>query len=268
MPRGLRTVVMSAALWSGCGRIGFGARPDVAGSDARAAGTADSQTDDAAAIPLIYASTYPAADLYRIDPSTLEPTLDRSLCTNIVPAPSIGDITFDATGELIATGYPQTTIYRVDPGASTCTTIALSISSELAAAALIPAGVIGATAAVVVASQDGHLYTLDTTNGATQLIGAIGASPSGDLVWTGSELLLTVTTTSTDNLVSLDLTTGAIERTIGDTTFADVYGLAWLNNTLYGFTNAGQVVIMDPTTAAPIRVVVTTPAWGGGATTN
>jgi hypothetical protein len=56
---------------------------------------------------------------------------------------------------------------------------------------------------------------------------------------------------------------------VGPTGFGDMYGVAYHNGNglIYGFTDAGQVLLIDPTTGVATEVRTGGPAWWG-ATTN
>jgi hypothetical protein len=260
----IRAIVV-AALATGCGRFHFD--PLATDADRTSDGASDSSADARAAPTMIYADTYPnASKIYTIDPVTLQPSGGTTLCTNI-GSPDVGDILFDASGQLIAFGFTQLSMYRVELDFATCTAIPLTYqgvqtTSTVVATAVVPAGGVGPNLVVLGASQDSKLYQINTTDGTMQLITNLAAGASGDLVWTGTELLMTTAPGGNDHLVRVNMTTGALTD-IGATGFGAVFGLAWLNGTLYAMSNGGQVAIIDPSTAATVRSINTADGWGG-----
>jgi len=253
------TWVVVVMLAAGCGRLRFDPLADAAAADTLAANDAV----DAAPPNQIWASTFPSgAEIYEIDPTTLMPGVGTAMCTNI-GGPDMGEIAFDASGQLIGFGYSQITMYRVEPDFATCTAFPLTAGGVSIGSSIKGAELVGGV--LLAASANGELYRVNTIDGTAELVVTLAAKPSGDLVWTGTDLLMTVSpTTGNDTLVRIDQTTGAV-TTIGTTQYGSVFGMAWRNGVLYALTDSGQVAIIDPTTAATVRVFNATPHWGGAA---
>ncbi len=76
----------------------------------------------------------------------------------------------------------------------------------------------------------------------------------------------------TDSLAQVDPKTGAIVQVIGETGVNQLFGFAWWQGVFYGFSNDGNVYIIDVTTgkATPIKGIKTPSGakwWGAGVST-
>ena len=105
------------------------------------------------------------------------------------------------------------------------------------------------------AAYDGGLFRIDPATGAATRIGALGGGmqSSGDLVSVASHgTLLTVKGTgpmANDQLVRVDPATGAA-TVIGPTGFRQIWGLGFWGSKVFGFTQTGQFILIDPRTGA------------------
>jgi len=98
-------------------------------------------------------------------------------------------------------------------------------------------------------TANSSLYTVNVLTGAATLVGSGGASynSSGDLAFIGGELFLSSSSSTGDNLVKLNLSTGA-GTLIGGIGFSAVWGLASDNNIdLYGLTGTSVLNINTTT---------------------
>jgi hypothetical protein len=95
----------------------------------------------------------------------------------------------------------------------------------------------------------GHgLYSLNKSTGAANLIGTGAYVSSGDIAFDDAgNLFLSSSTGPLDSLWSLDINTGN-GTLIGNTGYNSVYGLNYLNGTLYGFTQSGLTLTLDTLT--------------------
>jgi PEP-CTERM motif len=99
-------------------------------------------------------------------------------------------------------------------------------------------------------SGNNGLYTINLGTGAASLVGNTGFSSSGDVAFDSSgNLFMTSTTPSADSLISLNPTTGA-GTLLGAIGFPGVFGLNFVGPTLYGFTNSGQTISINPVTGS------------------
>lgn len=233
---GAAGLVLAAA----CGRVGF---EPVAAKDGPAGAAA------------IYAST--DRTLYTIDPSTLAPTMLFDLTRSDAVTPQIADLAVDSTGRLIATEQFAYQIYRVDLASGALTPISTSLQVMMYGAAF------GAGDVLYAAGADSNLYTIDPDTGTTTLVGAIGAQPAGDIVWTGSELLMSAKAT-TSIMMRIDLATGA-GTAVGDSGRPEIYGLAMIAGQLIGFSNQGETDSIDLATGTGSVLATSSNVWGGAA---
>jgi hypothetical protein len=242
----------------GCGRMHFD--PVGGGSPGD-----DGSTPSDAGPPTIYANT--DKTLFRIDPATFAATLLFDLSRADSVTPQISDLALDSAGTLFAAEQFDTKIYRVDLATGACTIIPLSVGTSLYGAAFVPKGVVDPNNDVMIgAGSDSNLYKVDVTSGVATLIGPLGAMPSGDLVWTGSALVLTIEGSPSDVLATVDLGTGHATP-IGSTGQVNVYGLAMIAGALIGFVNGGDIVRLDPATGAATHILTSSNHWGGATTT-
>jgi hypothetical protein len=97
--------------------------------------------------------------------------------------------------------------------------------------------------ATMYAAGVGSLFTINTTTGAATKITTTGSAftSSGDLSFdsTTTDLFLTGTggTGGNDQLFEINTTTDVVTTISKNLGFANVYGLAYLNGTMYGFTD-------------------------------
>ena len=90
-----------------------------------------------------------------------------------------------------------------------------------------------------------YLYTLDLASGSATQVGSTGFNSSGDLAFDADgNLYLTASASggsNGDQLVAVDASTGA-SRKIGDIGYRFVYGLSFVDSTLYGFTSGQDIL--------------------------
>jgi len=100
------------------------------------------------------------------------------------------------------------------------------------------------------------LYTIDLGSGLASLVGSngVGAISSGDIAFDSSGNLF-LSATGGDRLISLNPSTGA-GAIIGTIGFNSVFGLNFLNSTLYGFTQGGQTLTIDTTSGAGTQIAM------------
>jgi hypothetical protein len=171
------------------------------------------------------------------------------------------DIAVDRTGTIIAADVNVPQIYRVDPAAGITAILQLSVNTEMFGLTYVPPGVLDPKLDVLVgAGADQNLYVVDPSNGGATLIGAMGARPKGDIVWTGSELVMSVGGTTNDLLYRIDVATGAGSQ-IGVTGVTKMFGLARVGGTVFGFLGTSGIVTVDPATAQTTQVMTDVVSW-------
>jgi hypothetical protein len=261
--------MLAAALCAviACGPGARGAGDDDGNPDAGTDGT--SNPGDAAATTYIFAHT--ATQLYRVDPDTLGITLAGNFSFAGGGSDQITDIAIDKSGLMI--GISFTSVYRIDVATAVCTRLSQNLTTTFNGLSFVPASEIGQTGAdILVATQNtsGIVSKIDTATGAATQIGNMGSfSSSGDLVSiVGLGTLQTADNgAAADKLVRLAPNTfaaTAIGSTIG---YSDIWGIAYWKDKIFGFTESGQFITIDPTTGVGTLVQGDGPHWWGAAVT-
>jgi len=158
------------------------------------------------------------------------------------------------------TTFGSSVLYSINPNTGGGTVIG---DTGVALNALV----FGADGTLYGAGSD-SLYAISPSTGSSTLLGS-GTGPgtynsSGDLAFDGAgKLYLTSSGSSSgDKLLSLDPSTGQ-GVAIGNTGFTNVYGLVYLNGTMYGFSIGGQVVTINLSTGAAALVASYLPGFNG-----
>ncbi|HLL20628.1 MAG TPA: hypothetical protein VK427_00775 [Kofleriaceae bacterium] len=263
----MKKLALGIVLLAACGPDSR--RPPVdAGGDATV--TVDSDLgppiDAVASITAVYAHT--ASQLYRVDPDTLNVVLvgDFSFTG---PPDQITDLAIDRSGLMI--GISFTAVYRIDPTTAACTLLAEIVNETLNGLSFVPASDIGQTGPdILVATRNatGAVSRIDPMTGAVSPLGnTMGFRSSGDLVSVaGFGTVLTADNgVDPDKLVRLapnTFTATPIGTTIG---FADIWGVAYWGDKIFGFTEAGQFITIDPQTGTGTLIQGNGPRWWGAA---
>jgi hypothetical protein len=233
--------------------------------------TFDAQPATVSEKVIVYAHS--GSDLFSVDPESMEVTrvgpLHEALAGGKMKfLDDVTDIAIDRRGRILAVTFDR--LLEMKPTGE-CTAIAplpagqsfngLSfVRSDAGDEVLLASGV------------DGNVYRLDPVSGAATLVGPLGAglASSGDLVSVaGYGTLITVQGGQSDRLARLDPLTGTA-TVIGDTGFSEVWGLGFWKNRVFGFTDRGEFITIDPKTGAGTLVsrVAGFPYWGAGVTTS
>ena len=123
--------------------------------------------------------------LYTVDVTSGETTVKYQMRGFVPPDFNLRDIAFDPKGDLYGVGFNN--LYLINQYTGALTHIgALNVSPGMNALAFDSDGTLyGAH------SEEGSLYTIDTTTGGATLVGSGGYTSGGDLVFHNGELLLT-----------------------------------------------------------------------------
>lgn len=216
---------------------------------------------------LVYAHT--AGELFRVDPRGL--TIERVGPFNF---PDDGqdhrmtDLAVNAARELW--GITFDAIYRVDEATARCT-LASPLQGLYNGLTFVPAGVLSPTTEVLLAvSTPGEYFVVNTSDGRVQRLGSYGSglTSSGDLVSIATADTWAIVKRDTrDHLARVDLRAGRT-TVVGPTGVDDIWGLGYWRNRLYGFTNTGAFVTIDPDTGrATVQSSTGHAWWGAGVTT-
>jgi hypothetical protein len=221
--------------------------------------------------PVVYAHT--SSTLYSVNPDTLDVTAIGPFQWSS-GGDSMTDIAVDKSGVMI--GISFTAVYRVDTTTAHATMLSSGLEGLFNGLSFVPAAQLGLNpeaddVLVAIRNQDGVVFRVDPSTGQTTPIGDMGGgfASSGDLV---SVLGFgTVATTDggfgPDGLVRLAPGTFAASPVGSHTGFADIWGVAFWKDRIYGFTEGGEFVLIDPNTGAATLVQSGSEAWWGAAVT-
>jgi hypothetical protein len=284
MPRLLKSSF--AALVFCCTSCGPGGRERVDGggpADARAdAGpTVDSLPPD---FSRVYAHS--GTILYRVDTTTLEPTVVGSI-TNL-GTQSLTDLAIDEDDNMY--GVTLDKLFTIDPatGAATLVTEFESGTPNFTSLSFVPVDPSAPSGPerLVAATDDGTIYEIDRTSGEVTSIGSYGTDDGGDAIVSSGDLMgvrgfgiyATVNVgepfSSPDYLARIDPVTWQATPIGAGTTFDRIFGIGFWKGTLYGFVDlgdglGGRIVELDPTTGASTSVNSSDIRWyGAGVTTD
>ncbi len=186
-----------------------------------------------------------ALTLYRVDAKTKAvQTVGNMSCG----FSSVIDLAINKQGEIYAT--TSSSLVKVDKTTAKCTLIK-SGDSYPNSLSFVPAGTVFPDKEALVGYQGSTYVVIDTVTGAITTKGALtgGYTSSGDIVSViGAGTYLTVKgkeCNDNDCLVEVNPTTGDLIKKIGSANHADVFGLAYWANQLYGFTSEGQMFTYD-----------------------
>lgn len=269
----MRNVAILVLVLFGCGpapRPNTGEGFDAAGGrDAAVTDSGDAPVGpDAAVHILVYAHT--ATTLYSIDPDTLVLALVGDFQWPAGTTDQMTDIAIDKTNVMIGVSF--TNVYRVDPVTAKATLLSGGLGQTFNGLSFVPAAMVGQTGddvLVATRNQDGAVFRVDPMTGMATQIGDMGSfTSSGDLVAIdGFGTVQTTTGTTADQLVQL--TTGTFAATpigtgIG---FTQIWGIAYAKGKIFGFTDSGQFILIDPITGVGSLVNQTSQQWWGAAVT-
>jgi hypothetical protein len=232
----------------------------------------DGAAEVAVAAPLDVVYAHSGSALFRVDPETLAVTrigpftlteagLTRSLN-------NVTDIAVDRARRIVGLTYNR--LLEIDGATGACQAVApLPMGQRFNGLSWIRNG--DGSETLVATSFDGGVFRIDPASGAATAIGNLGGGlqSSGDLVSVQSYgTLLTVRGPDGDRLARLDPATGTA-TVIGDVGFSGVWGLGFWKNRVFGFTNSGGFILIDPMTGAGTLVqnFPAFPFFGAGVTT-
>jgi hypothetical protein len=170
-------------------------------------------------------------------------------------------------------GISFDSVYRVDPTTAHATRLTNGLTGTFNGLSFVPATMVGQTGDdVLVASRadDGAIFKVDPMTGTTTQIGNMGSyTSSGDIVAVaGFGTMLTAGNgLSNDQLVTLAPSTFSASPIGSSIGYASIWGVAFWKNKIFGFTNGGDFILIDPTTGAGTLVQSGGPQWWGAAVT-
>jgi hypothetical protein len=189
--------------------------------------------------------------LFSFDPKTHT----TSYLTSLSAPDVMADIAADMNGVLLGLGQSGR-LYTINVGTGWCMGVAV-VGHGANALTVTPDNhivVAGADVELLDRSTYGVVRTL-VPSGTYVSSGDIVALPDGTLYWT-------VVGPSNDQLVKIDPASGTTTL-VGTLPASDVQGLAYASQTLFGFTLAGDYLIIDPADATATSGT-TSGYWSGG----
>lgn len=226
---------------------------------------------DGAVPEMVFVYAHTSSALYKVDPDTLAITkVGDFVWSN--GSDQMTDIAIDKTGRMLGVSY--TAVYQVDVSNAHATRLSTGLTGTFNGLSFVPAAMIGQTGDDVLVgtrNDDGLVFRIDPTTGQSTQIGNMGGfTSSGDLVAvTNFGTVLTADNgLSNDRLVRLAPSSFAATA-VGTTDigYADIWGVAFWKNKIFGFTMAGQFITIDPNTGVGTLVQSGGPAWWGAAVT-
>ena len=252
------------------GYAGSGGGPDAWGLVTPEAG-ADLPAPAVAQTIVVYAHS--SDRLFRVDPDSLNVIeigrFHRRGTTPPVPVGGVTDLAVDRAGRVF--GLTTGELLQVDAFTAGCDVItALPQGRNFNGMSWVRGE--GTSEQLVATGFDGSVFRIDPQTGASSLLGALGDDlrSSGDLVSVALHgTLATATGPGTDQLVRIDPATGRATR-IGPVGFTKVWGLGFWQDRVFGFTDQGQFISINPTTGAGtlVRSLPNLHFWGAGVTTS
>jgi hypothetical protein len=263
-----RVTVTILVLAAACGPSAGDGDDDGVTIDAAADAAVDGGGPDAAP-PFegeVYAHTY--KKLYRVDPDTLAVALigdfgwpagfEEELMT---------DIAVDKAGQI--TGISFGAVFAIDKQTAACTLLSMLAGQQFNGLTFLPRP--DDTEVLVGTGLQGTLWQIDPAGVAEPVqIGAYGEPTvsSGDIVSVaGFGTVATVKNGSDiDYLARIDETTGHA-TIIGSTGYADIWGIGFWRNKVFGFVATNQFVTIDVATGAATHISTGPENWAGAGVT-
>lgn len=218
-----------------------------------------------------YVYAHSSSALYRVDPITLAVNKVGDFGWPGTGSDQMTDLAIDKTGLMIGVSF--TSVYQVDPTTAVATRLSGGLTGTFNGLSFVPAEQVGRTGDDVLVgtrNADGLVFEIDPMTGAATMVGDMGSySSSGDLVAVKNfgTVLTADNGIGNDRLVRLAPQSFAATLVGADIGYAEIWGIAFWGDKLFGFTNAGQFITIDPMTGTGTLVQTNGPAWWGAAVT-
>ena len=255
-------------LFAACGPASRDGGDDFGAGDG---GTKDAVAGSGSDNEMVYVYAQTATTLYRVDPDTLAITKVGDFVWPSALGDQMTDIAIDKTGMMIGVSFSS--VYRVDTTNAHTTLLTANLAGEFNGLSFVPADQLGQTGDDILVgtrNSDGKVFRIDATSGAATQVGDMGGSyaSSGDLVAVANfGTVQTIPGASNDMLARLAPQTFAATPIGTSTGFGEIWGVAYWKNKIYGFTEAGAFILIDPNTGVATLVTNTGLAWYGAAVT-
>ncbi len=230
------------------------------------------QTGDSAQQLDVYVYAHTASTLYKVDPDTLAITqIGDFQWPSSVFSDQMTDIAIDKNGKMLGVSFGS--VYEVDPATAKTTLLSNNLSGTFNGLSFVPATQLGQTGDDILVgteNSDGKVFRIDPMTGAATQVGDMGGTfaSSGDLVAVaGFGTVQTVMGPANDRLARLAPQTFAATAIGTDTGYGQIWGVAFWKGKVYGFTNSGDFLLIDPNTGAAQLVSHNGVGWWGAAVT-
>jgi hypothetical protein len=218
----------------------------------------------------VYVYAHTQSTLYRVDPDSLAISEIGDFGWPNNATDTMTDIAVDKDGNMVGVSYDK--VYQVDTSTAKTTLLSSSLQGMFNGLSYVPALYVGGSGDDVLVgtrNTDGAVFRIDPMTGSATQIGDMGAgfSSSGDLVAVANfGIVQTVPGNGGDTLATLASGTFAA-TTIGNTGYGEIWGLAFWKNKVFGFTDDGAFITIDPMTGAATLVSENFEGWYGAAVT-
>jgi hypothetical protein len=269
----MRRAVLVISILAACGpggRNSPGGGGDDDGTDGGTSMGSGSGSGSGSDAGTVYVYAHTATTLFRVDPDSLAITEIGDFGWPSGQSDQMTDIAIDKNGQMIGVSYDK--VYRVDTGTAQTTLLSASLQGMFNGLSYVPATFVNQTGDDVLVgtrNTDGSVFQIDPMTGTVTQIGSMGSgfTSSGDLVAVaGFGVVQTVPGNGGDTIATLANGTFAATA-IGNTGYDMIWGLAFWKNKLFGFTDGGAFVTIDPTTGAATLVSINLQEWWGAAVT-
>jgi hypothetical protein len=247
----------------GNGDDGPGGAPDANMDPAPGDGTTNEQ---------VFVYAHSSSELYKVDPDTLAVSLVGAFqWPASVGSDQMTDLAINKDNVMVGISFGR--VYRVDPTTAATTVLAGTLQGDFNGLSFVPASMVGQTGDDILVGTrnlDGMVFKIDPMTGDAQPCGNMGNAyqSSGDLVAVAN--FGTVQTTlgaPWDVLTKLAPVTFAGTSAPMSTGYGQIWGIAFWKGKVFGFTQLGQFITIDPTTGVGTVVQSGGPEWWGAAVT-
>jgi hypothetical protein len=218
--------------------------------------------------PVVYGHT--ATTLYKVNATT-------KVVTAVADFHNCDSDVIDLALDQFSRAFVTTTggLYQVNLLTATCTLI--RTDSYPNSLSFVPKGTIDPAVEALVGFNGSSYVRINPVTGAMQSLGTLGGgfTSSGDIVSViDGGTYLTVKdpngSPTTDFLIEVNPSNGALIRNLGTLPFNDVFGLAFWGGSLYGFSNGGTLFEITITGSGTTSMAVPNAAshtWNGAGST-
>lgn len=246
--------------------------PGITLADAAPAAGSDAGPPANNDLVLVYAHS--GTDLFKVNPQTLDITRVGAFQTAAgTYVQNVTDIAVDKAGRMLGITFTQ--LLEIDANTAVCKFLApLLFGGQLNGLSWIRTN--DGNEILAATGNDGVVLRIDPVTGKGTPLGNLGGGlrSSGDIVSVANYgTLITLRGEGrgdgSDLLATLDPVTGNA-TVIGPTGFTKVWGVGFWGNRVFGFTQAGQFILIDPKTGAGklIQQITAFPFWGAGVSTS